>query len=109
MSNFRDNHHKKKKVKARWICHLNDSFLSHVDSVAICAEAACISNVGCEVGQTQNEIQFPTSKHYINHPIGTDTNYRGIWTNKSVEFIPTALPDRTTSYRSSVSKPLNRK
>ena len=60
--------------------HLIDSFLNHVDSVAICAEAAYVSNVGCEVGQTRNEFQFHTSMHYINHFI-IDTNYNGIWTN----------------------------
>ena len=43
--------------------HLIDSFLNHVDSVAICAEAAYVSNVGCEIGQTQNEFQFHTSMH----------------------------------------------
>ncbi len=69
----------------------------------ICVEAASVSNVGCEVGQRQNEFQFHTSKHDINHPITIDTNYHGIWTNEPMGFIPAAMPDRTASYRSTMS------
>jgi hypothetical protein len=56
------------------------------------------------VYQKQNEFQFHTSKHYINHPISIDTKFSSIWTNKSMEFIPADVSSGEIRYWPAVSK-----